>query len=135
MAYYPKSRTTKWQTPPELYKSLDDEFHFDFDPCPIDWKQGDPDGLLIDWGLSTFCNPPYDDVSSWVRKSYEEHKRGKTVVMLINACTDTKWFHEYILDKAEIRFIKGRLKFIDPAYPEKKRPNVRPSMVVVFRNE
>jgi hypothetical protein len=32
---------------------------------------------------------------------------------LLPARTDTKWFREYILGKAEIRFIKGRLKFGD----------------------
>ena len=48
--------------------------------------------------------------------------------MLIPARTDTKAFHEYIYRKAEIRFVKGRLKF---GNAQNSAPF--PSMVVVFR--
>lgn len=48
--------------------------------------------------------------------------------MLLPARTDTKWFHDYILGKAEIRFIRGRLKF-----GGSKNSAPFPSMVVVFR--
>jgi site-specific DNA-methyltransferase (adenine-specific) len=78
-----------------------------------------------------FCNPPYGrEVGKWVEKSYKEaKKKNTTVVMLIPARTDTRYFHDYIYHKAkEIRFIKGRLKF-------GKATNAAPfpSMVVVFR--
>lgn len=48
--------------------------------------------------------------------------------MLIPSRTDTKWFHEYIYGKAEIRFVRGRLKFGDGL-------GTAPfaSMVVIFR--
>lgn len=52
------------------------------------------------------------------------------VVMLIPARTDTRYFHDYIYGKAEIRFVKGRLKFGDG-----KSPAPFPSMVVIFREE
>jgi site-specific DNA-methyltransferase (adenine-specific) len=133
MAYHPKSKTDKWETPKELYNTLHNEFDFNFDPCPITWKPGDQDGLTIDWGTRTFCNPPYSNVSKWIKKAYEEHKKGKTVVMLINAITDTKAFHEYIYNQSEIRFIKGRLKFINPENPNKKQPSPKPSMIVIFK--
>ena len=133
MAYMPKSKSDKWGTPPEVYAPLNDEFKFNYDPCPLDWQPGDPDGLLTDWGTSTFCNPPYSDVSKWVKKAHDEWKTGKTVVMLINAITDTKAFHEYIYGVAEVRFVKGRIKFIDPANPTKRAPSPRASMIVVFR--
>lgn len=58
-----------------------------------------------------FCNPPYNNIGEWAKKAYEESQKGVTVVMLIPANTDTRYFHDYILHKAEIRFIKGRLKF------------------------
>lgn len=132
-AYMPQSKTDKWGTPPDLYKTLDDEFHFTYDPCPLDWKEGDTDGLTTDWGVSTFVNPPYSQVAKWIAKSHAEWKKGKTVVMLINAITDTKAFHEYIYGQAEVRFLKGRVKFIDPQNPAKKSPSPKPSMVVVFR--
>lgn len=79
-----------------------------------------------------FCNPPYGRViGDWVKKAYEESKKPDTlVVMLIPARTDTKWFHDYIYHKAEIRFIKGRLKF---GGSNNSAPF--PSMVVIYNNE
>jgi site-specific DNA-methyltransferase (adenine-specific) len=55
----------------------------------------------------------------------EDH--GNLVVMLLPARTDTKWFHDYIYHKAEIRFIRGRLKFGDS-----KNSAPFPSMVVIY---
>lgn len=72
-------------------------------------------------------NPPYGrEIGKWVKKAAESNA---TVVCLLPARTDTKWFHEYILGKAEIRFVKGRLKFGDG-----KNSAPFPSMVVIFRN-
>lgn len=132
--YMPKSKSDKWETPKELYDEWNKEFKFDFDPSPITWEQGDPDGLMIEWGQSTFVNPPYSKVALWIKKAYEEWKKGKQVVMLINAITDTKAFHEYIYGNAELRFLKGRICFINPNDREKKQPNVKPSMLVVFKH-
>lgn len=131
--YIAKSKSDKWGTPASVYDPLNTEFNFNYDPCPIEWKPGDPDGLLTDWGTSTFCNPPYSAVSKWVKKAHDEWKKGNTVVMLINAITDTKAFHDYIYGNAEIRFVKGRIKFIDPSNPDKKAPSPRASMIVIFR--
>lgn len=77
-----------------------------------------------------FCNPPYGrKIKDWVRKCYEESKKPNTVVvMLIPARTDTAYFHEYIYKKAEVRFIRGRIKFGNA-----KNSAPFPSMVVVFR--
>lgn len=77
-----------------------------------------------------FCNPPYGrDISKWVKKAYNEgHKSNTLVCMLIPARTDTKFFHDYILNRAEIRFIKGRLKF-----GGSKTAAPFPSMLVVYR--
>ena len=77
-----------------------------------------------------FCNPPYGkEINKWVLKCSEESKKNNTlVVMLIPARTDTRWFHDYIYGKAEIRFLKGRLKF-----GESKNPAPFPSMIVVFK--
>ena len=123
----------KWATPKHIYDPLNTEFKFNYDPCPITWKEGDPDALVADWGESTFCNPPYSRVSAFVKKAVEESKKGKTVVLLVNACTDTQWFHEYLYNKAEIRFVKGRISFIDPKNPTKKQPSPRPSMIVILK--
>lgn len=81
-------------------------------------------------GYCVFCNPPYGrEIGKWVRKAYEEgHKENTVVVLLIPARTDTKYFHDYINHRAEIRFVPGRLKFGDS-----KNSAPFPSMVVIFR--
>lgn len=79
-----------WLTPPDLYKELDDEFHFTFDPCPYPLPEGF-DGLTCEWGSSNYVNPPFGSIihqgkkkgpTAWVRKSIEEYKKGKTVVLV-----------------------------------------------------
>lgn len=65
-------------------------------------------------------------IGEWVKKASESNA---TTVLLIPARTDTKWFHEYIYNKAEIRFIKGRLKF-----GNSKNSAPFPSMIIVFNN-
>jgi site-specific DNA-methyltransferase (adenine-specific) len=134
--YMPKSKNDKWATPKELYDEWNKEFKFNYDPCPITWKEGDADGLTVEWGTSTFCNPPYSDTAKWIEKAHKEWKKGKRVVMLINAITDTKAFHKYIYHQAEIRFLQGRIKFVDytdPANPKVKAANVKASMLVIFQ--
>jgi hypothetical protein len=119
------SATDIWSTPTDVYKVLDAEFGFDFDPCPLNPQF---DGLAIEWGSCNFVNPPYSDLAKWIKKSYEEHKKGKIVVMLIPSRTDTKAWHEYIMKAQDIRFIKGRLKFGDA-----KHNAPFPSVIVVFK--
>jgi phage N-6-adenine-methyltransferase len=131
--YMPKSKTDKWQTPKEVYDPLNTEFKFNYDPCPITWKEGDADGLTTEWGTSTYCNPPYSNVKEWIAKAHQEWKKGKTVVMLINAITDTVAFHKYIYNQAEVRFYKGRIKFINYADPTVSAPNPKASMIVIFK--
>lgn len=136
MSYFPKSKTEKWGTPPDFYKTLNDEFHFDeFDPCPIDWKQGDPDGLSVEWANRQFINPPYSNVAKWIEKATIENQKGKLVVLLINAKTNTIAFHKFIYQKpnVEVRFIKGRLCFVNPNEPEKRQQNPVGSMVIIFK--
>ena len=100
-----------WQTPKGVYQELNQEFSFDFDPCP---PNPDFDGLNCEWGNCNFVNPPYGrEIVKWVDKALEEFAKGKTVVLLVASRTDTQWWHK-LMDKAsEIRFIKGRLKFDD----------------------
>lgn len=122
-----------WKTPKNVYKILDAEFHFIFDPCPSTWKgQGYfKDGLKIDWYERNFVNPPYGrEIGKWLKKGYEESQKGKLVVFLIPSRTDTKWWHDYVMKADEIRFIRGRLKFDD-----QKNPAPFPSCIVVFRGK
>ena len=127
-----------WSTPQDFYDKLNKEFNFTLDPCATDSNHKcdkyftiDDDGLIQNWGNNVvFCNPPYGkDIYNWVKKCSEESKKqNTTVVMLIPARTDTRYFHEFIYNKAtEIRFIKGRLKF-----GGSKNSAPFPSMVVIF---
>lgn len=103
------SLSPHWQTPKWLYDKLNQEFQFTCDPCPLN---ANFDGLTIPWSNKTYVNPPYGkNIINWIKKGYEESKKGKTIVMLIPSRTDTKWWHEYVMKAKEIRFIKGRLKF------------------------
>lgn len=120
------SITDNWRTPTTLLEELDKEFHFDFDPCPLN-PIPELDGLTSEWGGCSFVNPPYSDLSSWCKKAFDEYNKGKVVVMLIPSRTDTKYWHEYIMKATEIRFIKGRLKF-----GEAKNSAPFPSCVVIF---
>ena len=115
------SKEEKWATPQDFFDKLNDEFHFTLDVAAspdnakcANYFTEEQDGLAQSWGGHTvWCNPPYcRKTGLWVKKAYEEHQRtGCTVVMLLPSRTDVRWFHDYILGKAEIRFIKGRLKF------------------------
>lgn len=134
------SNSVEWETPQDLFDKLNDEFRFTLDPCSTHenakcekhyTKQ--EDGLTQSWnGETVFCNPPYGrEISRWVEKAYMENKQnGVLVVLLIPARTDTKWFHEYIYKKHEIRFLRGRLHFNNS-----KNSAPFPSMIVVMRDE
>jgi len=123
------SLSVDWSTPRGVYEALDDEFHFDDDPCPL-YGAADEDGLAREWGGSTFVNPPYGRaIGLWTAKSVEEWRKGKTVVLLIPSRTDTKWWHRDVMAANEIRFVEGRLKFGGAV---ENAPF--PSAVVVFRS-
>lgn len=128
----------EWETPAELFEILNDEFHFTLDACATDdnhkvdkYFTKIDDGLKQDWsGYRVFCNPPYSEIGKWVQKAYYESlKAGTLVCLLIPARTDTRWFHDYILHRSEIRFIKGRLRFSGSKW---NAPF--PSMIVIFRS-
>ncbi len=131
--FTPKMMTSKrqdWRTPKAIYNELNREFAFNFDPCTVSNGSLHPiDMLGSTWGGDNiYVNPPYNKLGNWIEKCYQEWKKGKTVVMLIPARTDTIAFHKYIYNQAEIRFIKGRLCFDDSG-----KPAPFPSMVVIWR--
>ena len=131
------SNSDEWSTPEEIYNELDQEFNFNLDPCSTaenhktdDYYTIADNGLKKSWGgRRVFCNPPYSNISEWIKKAYyESFKEDTLIVLLIPARTDTKYFQEYIYHRAEIRFIKGRLKF-----GNSKNSAPFPSMVVIYR--
>lgn len=137
------SEKMDWETPVELFSTLDDVFHFSLDvaanernkKCDMFYSINE-DGLKKSWkqvGGAVWCNPPYGrEIGKWVEKAYKESLlHDTTIVLLIPARTDTAYFHEYIYRKADIFFIRGRLKFLDE---NKKEQNSAPfpSMIVVY---
>jgi site-specific DNA-methyltransferase (adenine-specific) len=133
------SKSDQWATPQWLFDELNNEFCFTLDPCADDCNHKcnkyftkEQNGLTQSWANEVvFCNPPYGrEIQKWVKKWFEEVYFGdcSCAVMLIPSRTDTKYFHQYIYKQAEVRFIKGRLKFsgstVNAPFP---------SMIVVFR--
>ena len=113
------------------------EFNFNLDPCSTEENHKcekyftiAENGLEKNWGgYRVFCNPPYSEISKWVEKAFRETRNDNTLVaLLIPSRTDTRYFHDYIYQRAEIRFVKGRLKFGDG-----KNSAPFPSMLVIFR--
>lgn len=105
------------EPPADLFSRLDNEFHFTLDAassesnhkCSKYYTAGNS-AFNHEWGGETvFCNPPYGKaISEWVRKcSMEASRKDTLVVMLLPARTDTRWFQQFILDRAEVRFLKG----------------------------
>ena len=141
------SKNNSWCTPRDFFEKLNQEFKFNLDPCCLPksalckkYFTPEEDGLKQSWdGHNAYVNPPYGrEIGKWVMKASEE--QGGVVVMLIPSRTDTRWFHDYILGKAEIRFIKGRLKFVDMDYTGKEEdrkmsPAPFPSMLVIYRRK
>lgn len=113
-----------WATPKWLMKVFEDWY----DPCPLDSDHMFElkDGLSENWKDKTYVNPPYSNLLPWVKKAIEESKKGKTIVMLLNVDTSTKWFR--LLQEANAHFIwfAERLKFSE------KGASPRPSMLVVL---
>lgn len=132
------SETDDWATPIDFYRQLDHEFGFALDPCASEGNAKcrryftvEVDGLAQDWSPGpVFMNPPYGrEIARWVEKAWLESQRGVLVVGLLPARTDADWWHRCVISAdAEVRFIRGRLKF---GGSENSAPF--PSAVVVWR--
>jgi len=142
-------RTTKkddYETPQDLFDVLNKVFHFHLDvacdddncKCPIGYTEEDNslDTDWVDWASSCqpcvcWCNPPYSNWAEFAKKACEEREKGATVVMLIPPRTDSKAWHEYIMQADEVIQLKGRVSFVVDGKP--MTGNTVGSVVVVFR--
>lgn len=108
----------EWATPPEIFNPLHEEFRFTLDACatadnaklPLFYTEAQ-DGLSRSWARQrVFMNPPYGkEIYAWTRKARD---CGELVVGLLPASCDLKWWHEDIVGKAEVRYIRGRVRFL-----------------------
>ena len=129
------SKTDLWATPQDLFEKYDAIYNFETDVCALPenakckrFFTPEMDGLKQEWTGVCWCNPPYGrQIGKWVEKAA---KSFATVVMLLPARTDTKWFHDWCLPYGKIEFLRGRLKFggCDNSAPF-------PSMIVIFEVE
>ena len=114
------SEHNDWETPQDLFDTLDAEFGFDLDVCATDetakcerYFTPEEDGLAQEWHGTCWMNPPYGDaIATWVAKAAESARSGATVVCLVPARVDTGWWWDYCR-RGEIRFLRGRLRFGD----------------------
>lgn len=116
-----RQQSPEWGTPPDLFERLNKLFNFTLDPaathenalCDTHFTKKE-DGLWQSWaGHTVFCNPPYNNLSTWVRKMYEESRRhGITVVGLLIVRTDRRWWQTYVSRADIVIFLPGRLRFI-----------------------
>jgi phage N-6-adenine-methyltransferase len=130
------SATDNWATPVDFFAALNKLFRFELDVCASDQNAKcaryftvEQDGLSQEWRGVCWMNPPYGrGIEHWMRKAYESARGlGSTVVCLVPARTDTRWWQNYAT-KGEIYFVPGRLKFGDA-----KNSAPFPCAVVVFR--
>lgn len=134
-AVYHSRQSDEWATPRDRFAEWKQEFGpFTLDAaataenavCDNHYSQAD-DGLAQEWSGNVWCNPPYSTVAKWVQKGYESALAGATVVMLVPARTDTRWWHDWAI-RGEIRYLKGRLKFGDAT-----NSAPFPSALIIFR--
>lgn len=110
-----------WATPPEVFEPLHREFQFTLDACatpenaklPRFYTETD-DGLSKSWaGERVFMNPPYGrEIYAWTKKAREEATKGALVVGLLPASCDLQWWHDDVVGHAEVRYIRGRVRFL-----------------------
>jgi phage N-6-adenine-methyltransferase len=129
----------EWATPAEIFDPLHAEFGFTLDPCATaqsakcaKFYTETDDGLTKSWaGERVFMNPPYGrEIYAWTRKARDS---GTLVVGLLPASCDLAWWHEDVVGHAEVRYIRGRVRFLtDGPY---RASGFFASVIVVWRSE
>lgn len=129
------SERQDWETPIALFRQLDAEFGFEVDVCATRkntkcavFFSPEIEGLSQPWRGVCWMNPPYGSaIPTWMAKAYRSSLEGATIVCLVPARTDTRWWHDFAM-RGEIRFLQGRLKFGNG-----KNSAPFPSAIVIFR--
>ena len=134
------SNRMDWETPQWIFSQLDEQYGFGLDAAASDenrlcerWYTESDDGLTKKWSQNTWVNPPYArHVGDWVAKAAAEAEKWKVwVAIMINAKTDTKYWHDIVMAEAHrILFVRGRVKFLLQGKPYMTARS--PSCVVVF---
>lgn len=136
-----ESAKQSWETPRDLFDRLNKEFNFNLDLAANEenkkcnnFYDKEKDSMTQEWKGTCWLNPPYGEkagykLSQWVIKAYKESKKyNSTIVMLIPARTNTRWWHDYVMQAYEVRLICGRPKFGDATHGLPQ-----PLAIVVFK--
>lgn len=135
------SASEQWATPLDVYEPLHAEFGFTLDVCADRHNAKcdryftvQQDGLSQDWGRHTcWMNPPYGrGISLWMEKAFKSSRFGATVVCLIPARSDTRWWHQWVEGADEVRHLQGRVRFVHPQNGDTNSAPF-PSALVVYR--
>lgn len=141
------SLTDERATPQELFDLLDSEFHFTIDlaatpenaKCPVFFSKGENSAWKNDWVGTCFLNPPYSDIPSWLERArHQTRLHNSTIVILLPNDSSTRYFHEYIWDKAKRDWRDGiSVIFPDRRYKFGKHSNSAKfaTLIVVMRND
>lgn len=143
----PLDQRDLWRTPPALFASLDAEFCFQLDAAAaphnalcLRFITAEQNTLETPWAdyLSipgyVWLNPPYSDITPFVKKAAAESANQIGTVMLVPADTSVGWFKEAIQTASEVRFITaGRLAFINPVTGKPVSGNNKGSMLIIWR--
>lgn len=132
------SKRDDWETPAALFDQLNRVWRFDLDPCSTDANAkcarhftAEQDGLAQAWSGRVFVNPPYGrEIGKWVAKCDSEERNCEAIVALLPARTDTRWFHEHVLGRAVVFFMRGRVRFETGGVAQGPAPF--PSMVAIW---
>lgn len=108
-----------WETPAFLFQKLNEEFNFTCDVCAVEsnakcdeFYTPEIDGLSQNWHGTIWMNPPYGrEVSKWVKKAHEQSQQGCVCVCLLPVRSDTRWWHDYVMNASEVRLLSKRLSF------------------------
>ncbi len=126
MKYNFEYTTNDYKTPPILYEKALKFFRiekFDCDVCcseknipaKVHYIQGKTDGLTAQWERFNWCNPPFNECKKWIEKAYKEQQKGNATCMMLPVRTETKYWHDYILENPAVHIVwlrKG-YKFLD----------------------
>ncbi|EKY3951759.1 TPA: phage N-6-adenine-methyltransferase [Enterobacter hormaechei] len=143
----PLDQRDLWRTPPALFASLDAEFCFQLDAAAAPHNAlcrkfitAEQNTLETPWAdyLSipgyVWLNPPYSDITPFVKKAAAESANQIGTVMLVPADTSVGWFKEAIQTASEVRFITaGRLAFINPVTGKPVSGNSKGSILIIWR--
>ena len=142
----PADQRDLWRTPPALFACLNAEFCFQLDAAAAahnalcrKFITAEQNTLETSWAdyLSipgyVWLNPPYSDITPFVKKAAAESTNQIGTVMLVPADTSVGWFKEAIQTASEVRFITaGRLAFINPVTGKPVSGNNKGSMLIIW---